>query len=156
MLLRMSGENGLPQKMIGCDLHAAQQTLAILDSDIGETYQAVVRHDDDQVRAFYTNLAPPVLVGLEANGSMWWYFELLDELGIAYRVGTRRRFVKRTSRKQKHGRRDATLLLRLHVRALSLLHSSGHGRYDRRAVTATTRAVSHQRCRPETAMAASS
>ncbi len=37
----------------------------------------------DQVRTFYASLRPPVLVGLEATGSMWWFLQLLEELGIA-------------------------------------------------------------------------
>jgi len=102
-------------KMIGCDLHAAQQTLAILDSETGETYETVVRHEDDRVRTFYASLAPPVLVGLEATGSMWWFLELLDDFGIAYRVGHPARIRQADARKQKHDRRDAALLLRLLV-----------------------------------------
>ncbi len=70
-------------RLIGCDLHAAQQTLAILDRDTGEVREAVVRHDGDQVRTFYTSLRPPVLVGLEATGSMWWFLQLLEESGLA-------------------------------------------------------------------------
>jgi transposase len=100
-------------RLIGCDLHAAQQTLAILDRDTGEVREAVVRHDGDQVRTFYASLRPPVLVGLEATGSMWWFLHLLEELGIAYRVGHPARIRQAESRKQKHDRRDAALLLRL-------------------------------------------
>jgi hypothetical protein len=40
----------------------------------------------DQVRTSYASLRPPVLVGLEATGSMWWFLHLLEELDIAYRV----------------------------------------------------------------------
>jgi hypothetical protein len=48
-------------RLIGCDLHAAQQTLATLDRDTGHVREAVLRHDSDQVRMFYPGLSPPVL-----------------------------------------------------------------------------------------------
>jgi hypothetical protein len=34
------------------------------------------------VREFYAALPKPVLVGLEATGSMFWFLRLLEELGI--------------------------------------------------------------------------
>ena len=46
-------------RLIGCDLHAAQQTLAILDRDTGEVREAVVHHEGDQVRRFYAGFPPP-------------------------------------------------------------------------------------------------
>ncbi len=38
-------------------------------------------------REFYAALEGPVVVGIEATGSMQWFLELLDELGIECRVG---------------------------------------------------------------------
>jgi len=37
--------------------------------------------------SFTPPLPKPVLVGLEATGSMFWFLRLLEELGIEYRVG---------------------------------------------------------------------
>ena len=54
-----------------------------------------------------------MVVGLEATGAMGWFLQLLDELGIAYRVGHPATIRKAETRKQKHDRRDAALLLQL-------------------------------------------
>ena len=47
-------------------------------------------HEGDQVREFYSQLLRPVLVGIEATGSMHWFLNLMDELGIECWVGHRR------------------------------------------------------------------
>ena len=39
------------------------------------------------MREFYARLPRPVLIGLEATGSMYWFLALLKELGIPYQVG---------------------------------------------------------------------
>jgi transposase len=46
-----------------------------------------LRHQAGAVREFYAGLPAPVVVGLEATGSMGWFLQLLDELGVTYRVG---------------------------------------------------------------------
>jgi len=46
-------------------------------------------HEGNQVREFYSQLPRPVLVGIEATGSMHWFLNLMDELGIACQVGHR-------------------------------------------------------------------
>jgi hypothetical protein len=43
-----------------------------------------------------------VVVGLEATGSMQWFLELLNELGIQYRVGHPAKIRAAEPRKQKH------------------------------------------------------
>jgi transposase len=100
-------------KIIGCDLHAAQQTIAMLDRETGEILETTLKHEGDRVREFYEALPAPVLVGLEATGSMGWFLHLLDELGISYRVGHPATIRKAETRRQKHDRRDAVLLLQL-------------------------------------------
>ncbi len=55
------------------------------------------------------------MVGIEATGSMQWFLELLEELGIKYRVGHPARIRAAETRKQKHDRRDARLILDLLV-----------------------------------------
>jgi transposase len=112
-MLTALGSKEAEMKITGCDLHAAQQTIAMLDRETGEVVEQTLPHDGDTVRDFYAALPPPVVVGLEATGSMGWFLQLLDELGITYYVGHPATIRKAETRKQKHDRRDAALLLRL-------------------------------------------
>ena len=108
-------------RIIGVDLHIRQQTIAMLDTETGELVEKTLEHDGDEVRKFYSALTGPVQVGLEASGSMHWFLELLEELGIDCRVGHPSEIRKAEARKQKHDRRDAALLLETAGRkALSL------------------------------------
>jgi transposase len=102
-------------RIIGCDLHARQQTLAMLNADTGEVEEHVLEHEGDQVRQFYAGLPGPVRVGIEATGSMPWFLELMDELGVECQVGHPAKVRAAEPRKQKHDRRDAVLLLKLLV-----------------------------------------
>ena len=102
-------------RIIGCDLHARQQTVAMVDSDTGELVEKTMEHEGAGVREFYSALPHPALVGIEATGSMHWFLELLEELGIECRVGHPAKIRKAETRKQKHDRRDARLLLDLLV-----------------------------------------
>ena len=56
-----------------------------------------------------------VVVGIEATGSMQWFLKCMEELGIECRVGHPKEVRKAETRKQKHDRRDARLLLKLLV-----------------------------------------
>ena len=69
-------------KIIGCDLHARQQTLAMLDTETGEIVNLTLTHEGDNVRGFYSKLPRPVRVGIEATGSMQWFLNLMEELKI--------------------------------------------------------------------------
>jgi transposase len=100
-------------KIIGCDLHARQQTIAMLDTDTGEFVEKTLEHDGEELRKFYSGLSRPVLVGIEATGSMHWFLEMMEELGIECRVGHPAKIRQAETRKQKHDRRDARLLLTL-------------------------------------------
>ena len=100
-------------KIIGCDLHARQQALAILDSSTGELVQTTLQHEGNVVREFYSNLPRPVRVGIEATGSMQWFVNLMEELGIECLVGHPAMIRAAEPRKQKHDRRDAELILTL-------------------------------------------
>ncbi len=53
---------------IGCDLHARQQTLAMLDTTTGEVVHATLKHEGNSVREFYSALPQPLRVGIEASG----------------------------------------------------------------------------------------
>ena len=100
-------------RIIGCDFHASQQTIAMLDSESGEVSEHTLTHVGDSVRTFYQGLPMPVVVGIDATGSMGWFLQTLDELGIQYQVGHPAKIRQADSRKQKHDRRDANLLLQL-------------------------------------------
>ena len=100
-------------RIIGCDLHARQQTVAMLDTKTGEVVKMTLTHEGDNVREFYSTLPHPVRVGIEATGSMQWFVNLMEELGIECRVGHPAEIRAAEPRKQKHDRRDADLILKL-------------------------------------------
>ena len=100
-------------KIVGCDLHARQQTIAMVDTETGEFTEKTLSHEGNAVRAFYTALEGPVVVGIEATGAMQWFLELLEALGIECRVGHPAKIRAKETRKQKHDRRDARLILEL-------------------------------------------
>ena len=102
-------------RIIGCDLHARQQTLAMLDTVSGEVVNRTLQHEGNEVREFYSELPRPVLVGVEAIGPMQWFLNLLEELGIECQVGDATKIRAAEPRKQKHDRRDAELILKLLV-----------------------------------------
>ena len=102
-------------RIIGCDLHARQQTLAMLDTITGELVNITLLHEGNNVREFYSKLPRPVRVGIEATGSMHWFLNLMGELGIECQVGHPAQIRAAEPRKQKHDRRDADLILKLMV-----------------------------------------
>src|SRR5271170_5174678 len=102
-------------RIIGCDLHARQQTLAMFDTVTGEVVTRTLMHEGNEVREFYSQLPRPVLVGIEAIGPMQWFLDLLEELGIECQVGDAAKIRAAEPRKQKHDRRDAELILKLLV-----------------------------------------
>jgi hypothetical protein len=100
-------------KIVGCDLHAGQQSIAMVDTETGEMTEKVLKHEGDAVRIFYASLEGEVMVGIEATGSMQWFLELLEELGIGCRVGHPAEIRAAETRQQKHDRRDAEVILGL-------------------------------------------
>ena len=102
-------------RIIGCDLHARQQTLAMLDTVTGEVVNRTLMHEGNAVREFYSQLPRPVLVGIEAIGPMQWFLDLLEELRVECLVGDATKIRAAEPRKQKHDRRDAELILKLLV-----------------------------------------
>jgi transposase len=87
----------------------------MLDTDTGEVIEKTLQHEGDEVREFYSALPGPVLVGIEATGSMPWFLTLTEGLKIECRVGHPAKVRAAGPRKQKHDRRDARLLLTLLV-----------------------------------------
>jgi len=86
-------------KIIGVDLHARQQTIAMLDTDTGELVEKTLEHAGDEVRKFYSTLSGQVVVGIEATGSMQWFLKCMKELGIECRVGHPKEVRKAETRK---------------------------------------------------------
>src|SRR6202049_3622823 len=107
---------GDANKIQGCDLHAKQQTIAMVDTETGEFTEKTLSHEGNEVREFYAVWEGPVVVGIEATGAMQWFLELLEELGIVCRVGHPAKIRAAETRKQKHDRRDARLMLDLMMR----------------------------------------
>jgi hypothetical protein len=58
----------------------------MVDTETGEFTEKTLNHEGDEVRDFYAALEGRVVVGIEATGSMQWFLELLEELGILCRV----------------------------------------------------------------------
>ena len=102
-------------RIIGVDLHARQQTIAMLDTETGEVVEKTLEHEGEKVREFYAALPGPARVGIEATGSMHWFLKLMEEPGIDCQVGHPAKIRAAEPRKQKHDRRDAALLLKLQL-----------------------------------------
>ena len=69
-------------KIIGCDLHAAQQTIAMLDRETGEVVEKTLKHEGrDGAGVLRGACRHRWWSGIEATGSMGWFLQLLDELG---------------------------------------------------------------------------
>ena len=49
-------------KIVGCDLHARQQTIAMVDTETGEFTEKTLGHEGNAVREFYAALEGPVVV----------------------------------------------------------------------------------------------
>ena len=49
-------------KIVGCDLHARQQTIAMGDTETGEFTEKTIRHAGNAVREFCAALEGPVVV----------------------------------------------------------------------------------------------
>ena len=104
------GPKEAEMRIIGVDLHARQQTIAMFDTETKESVEETLKHEGKEVREFYAALPGPVQVGIEATGSMHWFLELMEELGIDRQVGHPAKIRAAEPRKQKHDRRDAALL----------------------------------------------
>jgi transposase len=88
-------------KIVGCDLHARQQTIPMVDTKSGEFTERTLHHAANAVREFYGSLNGPVVVGIEPTGSMKWFLELLGELGIESRVSDPAKIRPAETRKRK-------------------------------------------------------
>lgn len=98
----------------GVDFHARQQTLAYCHTQDGEIKFLQLQHEDRAaLQRFYTQLPPPVVVGLEAGGYSDWFERWLAARGIEVQVGNPAEIRRRARSRQKNDWRDAELLLDL-------------------------------------------
>lgn len=101
--------------IIGCDYHPSWEQVAWLDTETGETKEQKLVHEKGEAERFYSGLASPALIGLEATGNCQWLLDRLRELGHEVWVGDAARIRASMVRRQKTDRRDAAHILRLLV-----------------------------------------
>ena len=63
----------------------------MLDPETVALVEKTLKHEGETVREFYSALPHPVVVGMEATGSMYWFLELLEELGLSVKWVIRQR-----------------------------------------------------------------
>jgi len=100
-------------KTVVCDLHARQQNIAVVDTATGEFTHKTFAAKGMPYERFTRRWQVPWVVRIEASGAMQWFLELLEEVEIECRVGHPAKIRAQETRKQKHDRRDARLLLQL-------------------------------------------
>lgn len=99
----------------GCDYHPGFQQIAFWDTETGECGERRLTHRDEAEK-FYQGLKQgnaAVRVGMEASGHARWFERLLAELQFELWIGDAAEIRTKRVRKQKTGRQDAQLLLRL-------------------------------------------
>jgi hypothetical protein len=50
----------------------------MLDRDSGVVVEKTLKHEGEAVREFYASIPPPVVVGIEATGSMGWFLRWME------------------------------------------------------------------------------
>jgi transposase len=98
---------------VAVDFHARQQTISYCDTTDGEIHRTVLRHQHDDVRAFYEQFTGEVIVAFEASGYSAWFEQMLAELGHTLWLGNAAEIRRKAPRRQKNDRRDADLILEL-------------------------------------------
>jgi len=101
---------------VAVDFHARQQTITYCDTADGEIHRPVLRHQHDDVRAFYEQFKGEVIVGLEASGYSAWFEQMLGELGHTIWLGNPAEIRRKAPRRQKNDRRDADLMFDLMIK----------------------------------------
>jgi hypothetical protein len=61
------GPKEAEMKIVGCDLHAKQQTIAMVDAETGEFTEQKLLYEGNQVREFYAAVEGTVAVGIESS-----------------------------------------------------------------------------------------
>ncbi|HET9525853.1 MAG TPA: IS110 family transposase, partial [Pyrinomonadaceae bacterium] len=90
-----------------------EQTISYCDTADGEIHRTKLRHQHDDVRAFYEQFTGEVIVGFEASGYSAWFEQMLAELKHTVWLGNAAEIRRKAPRRQKNDRRDAALMLDL-------------------------------------------
>lgn len=98
---------------VATDFHAREQTISYCDTADGEIHRTKLRHQHDDVRAFYEQFSGEVIVGFEASGYSAWFEQMLTELQHTVWLGNAAEIRRKAPRRQKNDRRDAALMLDL-------------------------------------------
>jgi len=101
--------------IIGCDFHPNWEQVAWLDSETGETGERKLVHSEGEAERFYSRVAAPALVGLEATGNCHWLQDRLAELGHEVWIRNAAQIRASYVRQQKTDKRDAAHILKLLV-----------------------------------------
>ena len=56
-------------KIVGCDLHAKQQSIAMVDTETGEFTEKTLSHEGNEVREFYAGLEVVLLAICRVSSS---------------------------------------------------------------------------------------
>jgi hypothetical protein len=64
---------------IGVDFHPHQQTVSFCNTQEGEVQRALLFHNTEQIRSFYSQL-PKAVVGVEASCTAAWFELLMQEI----------------------------------------------------------------------------
>jgi transposase len=98
---------------IGVDFHPHQQMVAWCDKETGETQTLEMDHDLERVREFYSSLAEPAVIGIEATTRALWFEKMISETGHTLLVGNPVLIRKSAPSRHKNDRRDAQHMLNL-------------------------------------------
>ena len=98
---------------VAVDFHAREQTISYCDLADGEIHRTKLRHQHDDVRAFYEQFSGEVIVAFEASGYSAWFEQMLTEVGHTIWLGNAAAIRRKAPRRQKNDRRDADLMLDL-------------------------------------------
>jgi len=63
----------------------------MVDTETGEFIEKTLSHEGSAVREFYGGLEGPVVVGIEATGSMRWFWNYWRSWGLNVGLAIRRR-----------------------------------------------------------------
>jgi transposase len=99
--------------IMGCDLHTRYQIVAWVNAETGEVMTRRLKHEGEEVQAFYAHLPKGVRVGIEATGCTAWFERMLAGLGHELWVGDPAEIRARAVRRQKTDTRDAEHILDL-------------------------------------------
>jgi transposase len=114
-------------KILGCDLHAKQQTIAMVDTETGEFTEKTLRHEGNEMREFYAALEGRVVVGIEATGAMQWFLELKDSFPEIWMPSSQQRDL-RTLLRDRHQWVKIRTRVQNTLQAMALNHALRRGR----------------------------